>query len=66
MNNLDPVAVALILTIITPFALALWQDWEAHTNLRKKREAEAMRELEIDALWEDIDRGMVDEGIYGP
>ena len=29
MNNLDPVAVALILLIITPFALTLWADWKA-------------------------------------
>jgi len=39
MNNLDPVAVALILLIITPFALTLWADWkEAKRPLTEKEQ----------------------------
>jgi hypothetical protein len=49
MNNLDPVAVALILLIITPFALALWADW---CEAKRPRTARELRQAEFKAIRE--------------
>jgi hypothetical protein len=47
MNDLDLAAVGIILSIITPLAIALWADWKEATRPRTERE---LRQAEFEAI----------------